>query len=80
MGAGNQSKHLVFVLIQKIWLGQVMGNKTFYAHGLKVLKQFCYKKATIVSLNKCLAACPDIFGKRTLKASKMSLPYIKAAT
>jgi len=41
MGAGNQSKHvhLVFILIQKIWVSQVMGNKTFYADALKVLKQ-----------------------------------------
>lgn len=83
MGAGNQSKHvhLVFILIQKIWVSQVMGNKTFYADSLKILKQLkSNKNATAVSLNKCLAACSDIFGKRALKTTKMPLSYIEAAT
>ena len=83
MGAGNKSKHehLVFLLIQKIWVSQVMGNKTLYADALKVLKQLkSNNNTTAVSLNKCPAACSDIFGKRALKTTKMSLSYIEAAT
>jgi len=36
MEAGIQSKHLVFCTFQDIWLGQVMGKKTFSTDALKV--------------------------------------------
>jgi len=67
MRAGNQSKHCFCPYSKNLAkTGQVMGNKTFYADALKLLTQFSHKKAIVISLNKCLAACPDILLERNI--------------